>query len=927
MVQPSEQNPYVRARALVSSVYRLPETERDRYLEEQCADDKRLREEVAWLLDVLRSPDDDDFLEKGPDDSGSFENDELHVAKPHDYNLVRQLGEGGMGVVWLAERVDEGEFRQNVALKLLNTAALSNQATVARFLSERQLLARLNHPNIAHLVDAGALSDGRPFLAMEYIDGRRLDEYCDAEKLSIEQRLRLFVKICLAVQYAHEQLIIHRDIKPANILVTADGEPKLLDFGIARVVASAEVQLSSTAAGFRIMTLAYASPEQIEGRTLSTATDVYSLGVVLYELLTGVHPWGDTTNPAEIVRLVSRSDPERPSAVRRRRLQKTDERATWLQRWRLGDLPRDLDVIALKALGKSPSERYSSPRALADDLGRFLENRPIEARRTHQWYRLRKFARRNRAALVTAAAILLLIIGFAANRQVQLDRTRAEQIKTQQVRDFLVDLFAGANLDETQGRDITAREIVDRGVDKIHQSLGNDPATKATLLGTLAATYRSLGLRDKAKSAANEALALARNDPNTTHDATYRLLMTLTSIYSLEQDSTEQERYATEALALARSDGSLSAVYAPAAIEQIAIARARAGKPRAEVEPLFVQAVDGLKKAAPDSGELIDTWQSYGTALRNWDNPKDGLVQLKFALDAAVAKYGEEDARTVQVRADYGVCLERSGDAVGSEAVLRRAFNRQVELYGADNPSTSYVRGYLAFALMSQNKWVDAEVLLRKTLEMGRKYDKPGISTFNNVMNEAFVLRKLGRFAESSDLYREALTLIDVAFSPETHVRWHGTVNAYLGQTLREEGKLAEAKTLLDQALVELPHSDDSRRTRAVALRGLGAIALAKHDTTSAEADARAALELYDKDTWFYADAAIDVAEALVALGRSTEAQSLLLASLETLAKEFPPTDARVLRAARTLAAAYDQQGDTAKASAMRSQYGLAKQG
>ncbi|HEX2083689.1 MAG TPA: serine/threonine-protein kinase, partial [Xanthomonadaceae bacterium] len=511
--QAGRNDAYVRARALVSRVYQLPENDRDGYLRQACEGDAELREEVAWLLDVLRGPD-DEFLERGPDDAGVRENDELHVAKPHDYTLLRQLGEGGMGVVYLAERVD-GEFRQTVALKLLNTSASASHTILSRFLFERQLLARLNHPNIAHLVDAGALGDGRPFLAMEYVDGVRIDTYCESRALPLAERLRLFMKVCNALQYAHEQLVIHRDIKPGNILVTDEGEPKLLDFGIARQLASPADELTSTVAGQRIMTLAYASPEQVEGRALSTATDVYSLGVVLYELLTGVHPWGETSNPAEVVQLVSRSDPLPPSVARRRHLEKAggeSDRRHWIERWRLGDLPRDLDAIVLKALGKRPADRYPSPRALADDLQRFLDDRPVQARKGHRGYRLRKFVRRNRWPLAAAAVFVLLIGAFAVNRQVQLQRTQAEQAKTAQVRDFMIDLFRSTELEQTRGREVTAREVLDRGMARIHGSLGADPSTRGALLQAMASAYHSLGVRDKAGTAAEEALALARKD-------------------------------------------------------------------------------------------------------------------------------------------------------------------------------------------------------------------------------------------------------------------------------------------------------------------------------------------------------------------------------------------------------------------------------
>lgn len=912
---------YVRARALVSVVYQLPEADRDGFIQRECEADEGLRKEVAWLLEVLRSPE-DEFLERGPDGADLREADELHVAKPHDYTLVRQLGEGGMGVVYLAERV-EGDFRQTVALKLLNTAMLGNHAIVSRFLFERQLLARLNHPNIAHLVDAGALGDGRPFLAMEYVDGTRIDEYCDARSLSVTQRLQLFMKVCGALQYAHEQLVIHRDIKPANILVTAEGEPKLLDFGIARQLASPSAELTSTMAGQRIMTLAYASPEQIEGQALSTATDVYSLGVVLYELLTGTHPWGDTTNPAEIVRMVSRSEPERPSTARRRHLHGTSSRRRWIQRWRLGDLPRDLDMIVLKALSKRPTERYPSPRALADDLQRFMDNRPVQARRAHDWYRLRKFVRRNRVPLGAAVVIVGLIAGFAANRQIQLERTLAEQAKTEQVRDFMVDLFRSAKLEETKGEEVTAREVLDRGMERIRGSLSGDPATKAALLQALASAYHSLGVRDKAGAAAQEALALARKDPATSNDTLFGLLIMVANVNNASQDAAGQERYGREALALAQSDPSLAPIYTPVALKHIADGLTLQNKPRAEVEPYYLRAIEGLQQVAPDSEELINTLHGYGVALRLWESAQESLAQLKPALDRAEAKYGGDDPRTIQIAAEYGLSLERSGDALGAEAVLRHAYDQQIKLYGADNPSTSYIRGYLAFSLMSQRKFADAEPLLRKTMEMGRKHDVAGNSTFNDTMNVGFVLRELKRFEEAEQLYREALAMVDTAFPADRHAAMRATVHTYLGLTLQGQGKHAEAEAMLEQALAALPEVDETRRTRASAWRGLAAIAMARNDPKAAEAAVRKARDLYDEGTWWHADAAVELAAALIAQRRHAEAEQLLLEAIALLGKEFKADDARVLRAAQALAALYREQGQTGKAAAVRKEYAL----
>lgn len=923
--EPTRKDAYVRARALVSRAYRLPEDDRDRFVQEACAGDDALRNEVAWLLEVLRSPD-DEFLEHGPAGVAVPESGELRVAKPHDYTIVRPLGEGGMGVVYLAERID-GEFRQSVALKLLSAGALASHALLSRFLFERQLLARLNHPNIAHLVDAGALGDGRPFLAMEYVDGVRIDDYCRTRALTVEQRLRLFIKVCAALQYAHEQLVIHRDIKPGNILVTAEGEPKLLDFGIARQLASSAEELTSTVGGHRIMTLAYASPEQVEGRPLSTATDVYSLGVVLYELLTDTHPWGDTDNPAEVVKMVSRSDPVPPSVALRRHLDaarnEPQSSSSWIRRRRLGGLPRDLDSIVLKALSKRSAERYPSPRALADDLQRFLDNRPVLARQGHRGYRLRKFARRNRWPLAAAAAFVVLIGAYAIDRQLQLQRTLAEQAKTAQVRDFLIELFKSTELERTQGREVTARELLDRGMARIHGSIREDAATQGALLQAMASAYHSLGVRDKAGPAAEEALALARQDPTTSKATLLGLLLRLADINTVNQNAAEEERYAREALTIAQDDPSLSAAAAKARMH-IAIALTRQNKPRVEVEPLYLQALEALRRVAPGGDEHINLLQNYGIALRQWDSPKEALARLEAGLALARAKYGDDDPRTVQMSAEYGLAMERSGDAIGAEGVLRRAYERQVRLYGADNPATAYVRGYLAFSLMSQRKFADAEPLLRETMAMGRKNDAASNSTFNDTMNVGFVLRELKRFDEAEALYREALAMVPTVFPADRQTQMRATVHTYLGMTLQGQGRNAEAQAMLRQALADLPQADETKRTRASAWRGLAAAAKALGDPKAAEMASRSAMALYDPGTWFHAETQVEVADALLSQRRYAEAEPLLEEALKLFAAEFPPDDPRTRRAAQLLAALYERQGIAGKLGEVRRRYASA---
>lgn len=420
---------------------------RQQFLESECGDDRALRDELVSLLDAP------------PDgDSGSFEWSPSDALLPREdqasrpdavvgrYRLVRLLGRGGMGEVWLAERCDD-QFRQQVAVKLVKRG-MDTDEIIRRFRRERQLLANLEHPNIARLFDGGATADGLPYLVMEYVQGVPIDVWCNARKLSINDRLRLFAKVCDAVSAAHRNLIVHRDLKPPNILVTADGTPKLLDFGIARLLsAEGEARTMLTAAGTgRMLTPRYASPQQLRGDPVTTTSDVYSLGVVLYELLTGCSPHGSRTSSYEqIAHAVHESQPIRPSSAIRQRTQAPpcDGSATAVpaaagidltpierRRWS-PELRGDLDNIFLMALRKEPQRRYQSVDSLLDDLRRHLDGRPITARPNTLWYVTGKFIRRHRPAFLAGgfgAATATLIATAAIVWSVLMPRWSAQAL-------------------------------------------------------------------------------------------------------------------------------------------------------------------------------------------------------------------------------------------------------------------------------------------------------------------------------------------------------------------------------------------------------------------------------------------------------------------------------------------------------------------
>ena len=418
------------------------------------------------------------------------------------WRLVGVLGRGGMGEVYLAERADE-EFTQRVAIKMVGGFGIT-PGLVERFRLERQILANLEHPNIARLLDGGTTAGGVPYLVMEFVDGEALIDFVERRDFSLRACLLLFLKICDAVQYAHRKLVIHRDIKPSNVLVGQDGEPKLLDFGIAKLL-DADAGEALTQVESRIMTPEYASPEQLSGAPVTTSTDVYGLGLLLYQLLTGALPYdlASRTSP-EIREIICNTEPVAPSraAANRGHIE------------RGAKLRGDLDNIVMMALRKDPQRRYATVRELAADIEHFLANRPVVARGDVWSYRAGKFIRRNASALAVAAVVLGAIAAQTVFYTQELTRERDHALEERRVAesttDFLVGLFDVNDPKNTRGDTITAREILDVGAAKLRDELRDDADVRARLLQTVGRVYERLGLYDEAEPLMHEAVELNR---------------------------------------------------------------------------------------------------------------------------------------------------------------------------------------------------------------------------------------------------------------------------------------------------------------------------------------------------------------------------------------------------------------------------------
>ena len=507
-------------RKIFDSVIQVRPEAREKYLLEVCKGDETLLNEVQSLITAEHSKATilDTFEQKQtlPLDEGTIPaltQFDLHSLRPHRigaYQILDEIGAGGMGAVYLAARADE-EFERRVAIKVVKSG-MDTDFVIRRFRNERQILANLDHPNIARLIDGGTTEDRLPYFVMEYIEGQPLPDYCDAHKLGTTERLKIFRKVCSAIHYAHQNLIVHRDIKPSNILVTSDGEPKLLDFGIAKLLASSGQPVDTTHHNARLMTPAYASPEQVRGESVTTATDIYSLGVLLYELLTGHRPYQLTSSSlAEMMKVICEQEPEKPSTIISRTETQGGEdnrtRLTWEDVSKLRDsqpeqlrreLSGDLDNIVLKAMRKEPQHRYASAEQFSEDIRRYLEGMPVTASEGTLKYRAGKFIRRHRAAVIAATLIVVTLIAGIIGTTWQAMVARRERVKSEKrfndvrklANSFLFEFHD--SIQNLQGA-TAARELVVKRALEYLDSLAQEAGDDTSLQRELATAYQKVG--------------------------------------------------------------------------------------------------------------------------------------------------------------------------------------------------------------------------------------------------------------------------------------------------------------------------------------------------------------------------------------------------------------------------------------------------
>ena len=851
--------------ALLAAALELASPERDAYLADACGDDRELRHAVETLIaadERARS-----FLENPAADGSLDAPDEVLTEglTLGPYRLERLLGRGGMGSVYLARR-DDGQFQRRVAVKLLR-GGRHDEATLQRFRTERQILASLEHPAIARLYDGGESELGAPFLAMEYVDGQPLDEFCDQQSLTIEQRLRLCHGLFDAVAFAHQNLLVHRDLKPANVLVTPAGEVKLIDFGIAAHLAAA----GPGGPGPRALTPRYGSPEQVRGEPVTVASDVYALGVVLYELLSGLSPYrvGRAAGVGELERAILEQPIEPPSerlagsavdAESRRRCQVRSSRPGALRRRLRGDL----DAIVLRALHKDPGQRYGSVAELAADIERHLRLQPISAHPHSAAYRTAKFVRRHRHGVLMVASAFGLILALLVGLHQQWRQAEREGHKAREALGFLVSVFEQADPYQRGADKISARDLLESGARRIRHELQAEPEVQAALMGAIGQAAVGLRQLDEAEPLLAEALERRR-------------------------------RFAPGSPELADS------------LDQMAWLRFVASDYPA-AEALYREALElRTRLEGRDSPGVARTFNLLGTvlgeALQSTDVERSR--ELEAMHNEALRIFEQTDGPRSQGAADslfrLAKVLKDRGDHTLAEEMARRSVQINTASRGADDPETATSLRLLALIQVDGSRFDEARASLDRALAVQRRSLPEGHPDFLLTLNDlAVVSQRTGDLARAEDLFREAL---------DSYLRLYGEHHAHTAVVMGNvanvvfvRGRFEEAAALQEQVLANKRRAFGERHVFvADSLNALARAysALGRHDEALEHARSSLAInhDLVGPEHASFGKSLGIVGLVLQRRGASDEAEPYLRRSLELFHATQPAGSFRTARA------------------------------
>ena len=816
----SDPVPWARVRPILADALELPPDQRAGYLRTACGNDSALLAEVQRLLAASDSS--GERLNQLDPDGGTALLEEIPLPAVPDrigsFRILHEIGGGGMGTVYLAER-EGADFEQRVALKLVKRG-MDTDTILARFIRERRILARLQHENIARLLDGGTAEDGRPYLVMEYVDGAPLTQHCDHRRLTLDDRLSLFLTVCDAVQFAHANLVLHRDLKPSNVLATSEGKVKLLDFGVATIMEGGPDDPSQglTVEGRRPLTPEYAAPEQLRGEATTTSTDVYGLGVVLYQLLTGHLPQqagGDRRHspfdPRRAENLV------RPSAAVRlaTTIEHGDGTVDPEAEGRLAQLrgvhPRllsrrlsgDLDAITMKALRPEPEERYGSVEALADDLRRYIDGQPVRARKGTLRYRSSKFARRHRVALVTAVVAAVGTAGAGAYHvrtvEAQRDSATREALRAEQVSDFVMGLFDRSDpYQQARGDSLSVIELVEDGAARLRTELRDQPETRAHLQIFMGRLLSRAGRYEEATALFEESLATRRELFGLRSSEAAVALIHVADMAEQVGAFDEAEAAAVEAVDALRAVEADEEHIASALAELGAVYLARGDF--AAADSLFAEALE-IRRRVPGRGNIeLGRVLLYMGQLRRQEGANAEAAELQSeALTIFEAYYGPDHMRTNQVRGELALVLtddSRYGEAL---ALYRRVVDVHRRRLGDEHPMTASGLHNLGSLLIELHRWEEADSILRLALGIRERTLGPTVPVVGETLTKLAAARTaVGDHDEALELGRRALEVRRVTYGAR-HYRVATGLNQ-LGSALSNLGRTEEALAMLGEA-------------------------------------------------------------------------------------------------------------------------------